>query len=253
MNLFNHISTFLFTVYVWLVTPFKWVWQKIIQWRPSLDNTSLTQGCTRLVRNLLQCLNWSPLRRAGLAGAVSLIVIMLELCQHAQAQAYQLNPQQPNFYRVDTNAGIFPLTLTNGGAANWVYTANGSISGLNQPTNAPYVLTLRQDKGLAVFVTVISSNSQGGLATIGFDVTPDRVTETTTQPLKFAVPTANYSNNLALTSGILTTNTYWTNWPAAVLSNLRTIQATTVTNALIGGGPTTNSVNIQLRYSYSGT
>jgi len=141
-------------------------------------------------------------------------------------------PYQPNFYRTDTNAS--PLTLTNGGAA--VFPANGTNS-IEQ--------TVKQNTGLSVFVTVISSNSVGGTGKVGWDVTYDGTVYTTTQPLSFSFPTA------AAVTGTLATNTYWTNWPAATLNNVRQIQWTTATNALVGGGPTTNTVKYTVTYSYS--
>ena len=208
---------------------------------------------------------------------LGLLAISLVKPAHAQTTGYSLSPQQPNFYRMDTNLALgnilttnsistnaipASLFLTNGQAANWVYSSLGSVSGLNQPTNGPFVLTVRQNQGVSVFVTVISSNAclspAAGAVTLGWDVSPDRLNDTTTQPLKFTVPTANsyYGAGSAvatnLSAGLLATNVYWTNWPSAVLSNVRTLQLTTATNALENVGINTNSVIIQLRYSYSG-
>ena len=133
----------------------------------------------------------------------------------------------PNFMTPDTNG--FPLLL----AANT--TTNFPANGTNSLEK--YV---RQDHGLSVFVTVISTNAGGTTETLGWDVTGDGTVYTANHPLTFAVP-ANFVG----------TNTYWTNWPATVLSNVRQIQLTTATNALVGGGPTTNSATYYLRYSYS--
>ena len=165
--------------------------------------------------------------------AFLLLAALLLLPVPAQAQGVPgTTPYQPNFYRTDTNAS--PLTLTNGGAA--VFPQNGTNS-IEQ--------TVKQNTGLSVFVTVISSNSVGGTGKVGFDVTPDGTVYTTTQPLSLSFPTA------AAVTGTLATNVYWTNWPAATLNNVRQIQWTTATNALVGGGPTTNTVKYSVTYSYS--
>ena len=168
--------------------------------------------------------------RFRLTGLILVICILGLLAAIATPARAQVN--QPNFIRSDTNA--FPLLLTNGAAKT--FTAGGTNS---------YKLTLKQNTGLSVFVTVISSNPAAGNVGLGWDLAGDTNTITTTQPLKFLVPAA------AATTGTLCTNVYWTNWPASVLSNVRYLQLTTATNALVGGGPTTNSVSLQLKYSYS--
>ena len=166
-------------------------------------------------------------------GALLLALLaVLALWKTPKAQADPYSVYQPNFYRQDTNAT--PLTLTNGQAK--VFPANGTNS---------YEQTVRPNTGLSVFVTVVSSNSVGGTGKLGWDVTPDGNSYTTTQPLTFTFPTA------AAVTGALSTNTYWTNWPATVLNNVRQIQLTTATNALVGGGPTTNSATYYLWYSYN--
>lgn len=162
---------------------------------------------------------------------VAIIGLMAAFTLPALAQPYQTG--SPNFYQDDTNA--FTLTLTNG---------QGSLL-------AGKKLTLRQEHGLSLFVTVISSNPLAGNGKIGLDVTSDNTSYTTTQPLAFTFPNANYSNGVAQAAGVLTTNVYWTNFPPAVLNNVRGVQATLATNTLVGGGPTTNSVQYKLRYSYS--
>ena len=168
----------------------------------------------------------------SLAALLMAALAILALWEILPAQADTFSVYQPNFYRQDTNAT--PLTLTNGQAAT--FPAGGTNS---------YKQTVRQNVGLSVFVTVISSNSVGGTGKLGFDLTPDGTVYTTTQPLTFTFPTA------AAVTGTLSTNTYWTNWPSTVLNNVRQIQLTTATNALVGGGPATNSATINLRYSYS--
>jgi hypothetical protein len=164
------------------------------------------------------------------------IIALLSAC-FTPTQA-QLTPTTypdgaPNFNTPDNFAT--PLTLTNGQAV--AFPANGTNS---------LEKVIRQDHGLSVFVTVISSNGIGGNDTLTWDVTPDSTVYTTTHPFSWTFPTA------ASAPATLTTNVYWTNWPAAVLNNVRGIQLTGATNALVGGGPTTNSVTLKLSYSQSG-
>ena len=168
----------------------------------------------------------------SLAVLLMAALAILALWKIPPAQADTFSVYQPNFYRQDTNAT--PLTLTNGQAK--VFPANGTNS---------YEQTVRQNTGLSVFVMVVSSNSVGGSGKLGWDVTDDGSLYTTTQPLTFTFPTA------AAVTGTLSTNVYWTNWPATVLNNVRQIQLTTATNALVGGGPTTNSATYYLWYSYN--
>jgi hypothetical protein len=134
----------------------------------------------------------------------------------------------PNFWVQDTNA--FPITLTNAQSA--------TLAGAKK--------TLRQGKGLSAFATCVSSNTTVTTETIGFDVTYDGLRGTTTQPIKwtFGPP--------ASAQGTLTTNTFWTNFPAAYLDNVRTIQATTATNNTAGALAGSNSVTTTLTYSQSG-
>ena len=159
-----------------------------------------------------------------------LVLLSWVIAPRAQAQPYSV--YQPNFYRQDTNAT--PLTLTNGQAR--VFPANGTNS---------YEQTVRPNTGLSVFVMVVSSNSVAGNSKLGWDVSHDGTIYTTTQPLTFTFPTA------AAVTGTLSTNVYWTNWPGTVLNNVRDLQLTTATNALVGGGPTTNSATYYLWYSYN--
>lgn len=169
---------------------------------------------------------------------IAIIGLLAAILLPAMTTTARADVYQPNFYRQDTNAT--PFTLTNGGAAT--FAANSTNS---------YEQVVKQNNGLSVFVQVISSNSLAGNGTLGWDVTPDGSTYTTTEPLKFTFPQANTSNNVAQVSGLLATNLYWTNWPASTLNNVRDIQLTTATNALVGGGPTTNSCTYKVWYSYS--
>jgi hypothetical protein len=167
-----------------------------------------------------------------------LVSVVLLSPPMAMAQNSGFQVYQPNFYWTDTNAG--PVTLTNGQAIRF---PNGPNS-LTNNNGTALLVTAPQQRGLSVFVTVISSNSVGGPLNLGWDVTPDNNTFTTKEPLQFSVPTA------ANATGTLVTNTYWTNWSVATFNNVRSIQLSTATNGLVGGGPTTNSVTFWWTYSW---
>jgi hypothetical protein len=157
--------------------------------------------------------------------------------QRAQGADYSLAPQEPNFYRLDTNA--CPITLVSGQSST-NYTA-GSTNSLR--------LTVRQDKGLSVFPQFTCYNAGGAVTggatnlTFAYTVTYDGVKWVTgTAPLIQTVP-----NICAAT----TTNGQmgWTNWSAPVLSNVRQIQLVGVTN----NGPWVGQIVVTgLAYSYSG-
>jgi Tfp pilus assembly protein PilE len=156
---------------------------------------------------------------------VCLIISLLALCaMPAWSQPTALNyaNNAPNTVSLDTNA--FPLTLAASVGTN--YTANGTNS-LDK--------TIRQDHGLSAFVTVISTNASATTVTLGWDVTGDGMSYTTTRPLQWTVP-----------SNFVGTNTYWTNWPNTTLNNLRQMQLTLATN---NSAYTVKLVNLQ--YSQS--
>jgi hypothetical protein len=148
---------------------------------------------------------------AGLLGAV-----LMPRKVVAQTTPYNLGPQQPNFYRPDTNA--FPITFTN----------SQTLILTNQ-----YKLTIRQDRGLSIFVGMSPATNSGN-AVVGLDVTYDGIGYTTNQPLYVVAPF-----NQAL---------FWaTNFGRDVLNNVRGVKASTVivTNA----GPNTITKFV---YSWSG-
>ena len=94
-----------------------------------------------------------------------------------------------------------------------------------------------------MFVQVVSTNALSSAVKLGWDLSYDgNITNgTTTGPLTWTLP-ANFVG----------TNTYWTNFPASFLNNIRTLQLTSATNSLVGGG-NTNTVRVtKLAYSYSG-
>ena len=158
--------------------------------------------------------------------AAALAVTQLSAMADPTALTYPTG--SPNFSTPDTNA--IPLVLTNG--AGVTFPANGTNS---------LEKAVRQDHGLSVFVTVVTTNAAVGGQTLGWDTSPDGTLYTTTQPLKWTLP-ANGAG----------TNTYWTNWPAAQLNNVRDIQLTTVTNAAVGTGNTNTATITKLIYSQSG-
>jgi hypothetical protein len=159
----------------------------------------------------------------------------------AQYAPYTLTPQQPNFYRSDTNG--FPLSV--GGTI-------GAVTGkaLSYGTNS-LKLTLRQDHGLSVFASITASNSTATACavlpvTFGFDISPDG-TNFTAGTFPGLAPPLTFTANLVVPASSTNTYIYWTNYPATVLNNLRAVQCTSCTNAY------TNGVKINwLYYSFSG-
>jgi Tfp pilus assembly protein PilE len=169
--------------------------------------------------------NKSKFTLAGLL-LVCFIISLLALCAlpaWSQPTTLTYANGAPNFVTPDTNA--FPLTLAASAGTN--YTANGTNS-LDK--------TLRQDHGVSAFVTVISTNASATTVTLGWDVTEDGTSYTTTRPIQWAVP-ANFVG----------TNTYWTNWSSLQVNNLRQMQLTLATN---NSAYTVKLINFQ--YSQSG-
>jgi hypothetical protein len=160
-----------------------------------------------------------------LVTAALALLAALTLPAMAQSSPYNLAPQQPNFYRQDTNA--FPMTLTNSGAATF--------------TTNSLKLTVRQGTGVSLFATVVSTNSSSSGVVLGFDTSPDGTNATTTEPITWTLP-----------SNFIGTNTYWTNIDRAYLNNVRTFQMTTSTNKAVGTGNTNTVVVTKFWYSYSG-
>lgn len=175
-------------------------------------------------------------KKSGLMIALAMVGLLAALLvpeASGQNSAYSLAPQQPNFYRSDTNA--FPCTLSaTTGASNYVASSTNSLK-----------LTLRQDKGLSMFAQITVTNTStatSGVVQFSFSPSWDGLTNhfTTTPPLVWAIP---------VTVAATSTNTYvfWTNWPSSTLNNVRCIQCVQVTNT-IGLATTVNG----LTYSYSG-
>lgn len=139
--------------------------------------------------------------------------------------------QTPNNFTSDTIAT--PLTLTNGQSVT--FTAGGTNS---------LAKTIRQDHGISVFVTVISTNTLSVGTLLGWDITPDGIIFTANHPFQMFVP-----------SNFIGTNTYWTNWPATTANNFRKIQLDQATNSILGAagaaGSNTNTVKIIVGYSQS--
>jgi hypothetical protein len=155
---------------------------------------------------------------------------------------YNLAPQQPNFYRSDTNA--FPLSV--GGTY-------GTVIGkaLSYGTNS-LKLTLRQDHGLSAFASITASNSTSTACailpvTFGLDVSPDG-TNFTAGSYPGVAPALTCSANLIVAASSTNTYVYWlTNFPVSLLNNLRAVQCTSCTNSY------TNGIKVNwLDYSYSG-
>ena len=160
--------------------------------------------------------------------AVACLGVIGVAAVHADSTTLTYPTGSPNFNTPDTLA--IPLVLTNGAGA--AFPANGTNS---------LEKAVRQDHGLSVFVTVVTTNASAAGQTLGWDTTPDGALYTTTQPLKWTLP-ANGAG----------TNSYWTNWPATVLNNVRGLQLTTATNAAVGTGNTNTARITALIYSQSG-
>ena len=149
----------------------------------------------------------------------------------AQYSPYGLTPQQPNFYRSDTNA--FPLVLAASAGTNYTAGTTGSLS-----------LTLRQDVGLSMFLSVTAPNSgtntSNGVVSVWFNVTADGTNYTTTSPIV-------WTQSITVPAGSTNTMVGWTNFPNTVLNNIRKVQITQLTNTC--GVPITFN---WFKYSYSG-
>lgn len=163
---------------------------------------------------------------AGLMG----VVLALASVELARAQTttgpYAIAPQQPNFYRADTNQ--FPMVIPPHTTTNL---AN------------PLTLTIRQGTGLSIFTGIMATNTPKFAttnATYLFDVASGYAGDT------------NYTTFGALpflSPAITASNYYvgWTNFSRTVLDNVRTIKCTSINN------PDTNSLTISnLVYSWSG-
>ncbi len=152
---------------------------------------------------------------------------------------YALAPQQPNFFRVDTNASSYALQTN-----TTVLYPHGWTNGFAANTNV-LNLTVRQNVGLSIFLIVwqtnsISSASTSTNYTVSWDTTPDNTNYTCgtgASPISLQCPMAG--------TGI-GTNVVWTNIPAASLSNVRSIQP----GKIVWTG--SNNVFAQVIYSYSG-
>ena len=110
------------------------------------------------------------------------VLSMAAIGLQAQPGPYSYAPQQPNFYRSDTNA--FPLTLTS--SVTYSNLTAGGTNSLKQ--------TVRQDKGLSLFPTITVYNTGGAITggatnlTFAFTVTPDGTHYVTPAPLIMTVP-----------------------------------------------------------------
>ena len=154
-------------------------------------------------------------------------LLVTPVTQADNTSPYNLAPQQPNFYRTDTNA--FPLTLTNGQAK--------TFSGTNSLT-----IYVRQDRGLSLFAPSLVTTNTNCVPVFGFDVTYDGTNGTTTHPIQWGPLISSAA-----------TNGCWTNFSRDYLNNVRTVQCTWVSNAMPGAIPGSNSIYIpKLIYSYSG-
>lgn len=158
-------------------------------------------------------------------GAVAAGLLAIGLVASLRADPpgpYALAPQQPNFYRSDTNAG--PVALTNGQVVTF--------------TNA-MKLTLRQDKGLSIFTKIVSTNAVSVSETNTFVLSYDGSTFTTSPTFTIVTPTL-------ATAG---TNVAWTNIPPSTLNNVRCIMWST---AGMGALATGTNVTAGVTYSWSG-
>jgi prepilin-type N-terminal cleavage/methylation domain-containing protein len=174
--------------------------------------------------------NFTLLEILVVIAVLGLLAALMIPSVQADTSPYSLAPQQPNFFVTDTNATSFALTNNQ----TKTFTAGG--------TNTTPI-TVRQDHGISLFLTVWQTNSVASTTTnytVAFDLTGDAVTWTGgngAYPISWTV---------SLASQGASTNTYWTNLSAAQLNNIRQMQATKAS--------TTASNNIfgKLTYSYSG-
>lgn len=201
------------------------------------------------LKNLIEKINRFFSKRprpllAAMAGVSFVVAIYCGLRTPQTALAdntspYQLAPQQPNFYRVDTNSATYAFT-----------NSTTSTTPLNHgvgtgPNTNSLNLTLRQNIGLSIFLIVWDTNSVSSAATstnysVYFDTTPDN-TNYTCGP--GAYPIGPLTCSMA---GGVGTNMVWTNVPATALNNVRSIQP----GKIVWTG--SNNVFAELIYSYSG-
>jgi hypothetical protein len=146
----------------------------------------------------------------GLLAALALPA-SAQLSTNSAAGVYQTG--QPNFANNDTNAAY---ALTNN--QTLIYTAGS--------TNT-YIKTIRQNQGLGLFLAVWQTNSVASTTTnytVRFDVTGDGTTWTSGTngrwPITWTVSLAGLGAS---------TNVFWTNLPATLVSNFRKIQMTSPT------------------------
>jgi hypothetical protein len=168
-----------------------------------------------------------------MTGAVLAVGVLLAAGPELRAQPgpYSISPQQPNFYRPDTN--VFPMTLA-------ATTGNTNFVGA---TNSLQV-TIRQDHGVAIEVPITVPNTTAsaitGTLTLGWDVSTRGTNFTTGRPVQWAI---------AVSALPYSTNTYWfwTNFPNTYLNNVRKMQLTYATNT-VGAAVTIGPPD----YSWSG-
>lgn len=247
-NIVGSLTWLLHLAIVAFLAPFKWLHRKFTLWRlePARKTLRDAYGHGRLSSNLLHSLDADILRRGGFSYALLFLIgcaLLFGRATHAQLVPSAFQTGAPNFWRDDTNACPAPgLALTNSQLTT--FTAGGTNS---------FKLTLRQDHGLGIFVTCISSNpTGGGTGYLGWDVASDGTKFTTKQPFWFTFPVP------ASASAALVTNVYYTNIDRTVLNNARSLQLTAASNSLIAAsgsaGATvgnTNTIIVSLRYSYS--
>lgn len=166
-----------------------------------------------------------------------LIGLLVALALPAQAQLTNLasapyQTGQPNFAYNDTN--YVNYALTNG----QTITITPGTTGNN------YIKTIRQNQGLSLFLAVWSTNtipsSTSTNYTVKFDVTGDGYTWTKGNggyPISWTVPLVGNTGPF--------TNVFWTNFPNTFLSNVRKMQATSVSTTC------GTNVNGALMYSQS--
>ena len=171
-------------------------------------------------------------------GVAGLIVIFIgglsAVAQNTTPYAYA--PQQPNFYVQDTNWTPYYVTST-----------NLALLTLGQTNSGTYGFTLnktiREDKGLSVFASLVAPNATNNtVTTIYLGVTYDGV-KSNGVPGALALP--------PITANGTTPVIVWTNFPASLRNNVRSVFVSGYTNT--AGGGTTNVLTIsKLVYSWSG-
>lgn len=171
---------------------------------------------------------------------VAAITIPAFIVRADNTSPYALAPQQPNFYRFDTNTSSYALQTN-----TTVFFPHGWTNGFGPNTNV-LNLPLRQGQGLSIFLITwqtnsISSASTSTNYTVSWDVTPDNTNYTFT---------GTGGSPISLTSAMaglgIGTNVVWTNIPSTALNNVRAIQP----GKIVWTG--SNNVFAQIIYSYSG-